>query len=68
MVVVFKKLLVVLLRIAFGTYNDYKGIYIFDEALAADPNQDLIQLYHNYKKIANKKLQYVQHQTQECSN
>lgn len=24
-----------LLRIAFGTYNEYKGIYVFDEALAA---------------------------------
>jgi hypothetical protein len=44
------------------------GVDCWDEALAADPNQDLIQLYHNYKKIANKKLQYAQHQTQKCSN
>ena len=30
-----QEIISVLLRIAFGTYNDYKGIYIFDEALAA---------------------------------
>ena len=30
-----QEIISVLLRIAFGTYSNYKGVYIFDEALAA---------------------------------
>jgi hypothetical protein len=34
------------------------GIDCWEEALAADKDQDHVQFYHNYRKIANKKLQH----------
>ncbi len=33
------------------------GVDVWNEALDIDPNQDLVKLYHNYKKTAYEKLE-----------
>lgn len=41
------------------------GIDVWEEAIAFDKDQDHIEFYHNYKKIANKKLQHESSRSKE---
>ena len=38
-----QEILSLLLRIAFGTYNGYQGVYIFDEALSAVSKDEVMK-------------------------
>lgn len=43
------------------------GIDVWDEAVMFDKDQDHIEFYHNYRKIANKRLHEIS-RSQEASN
>ena len=60
-----------LLRFAFGTFNNYDGIYVIDEALSAVSNDDVMKKLLNYLdeyiKNLNQQIALVSHSPEKYS-
>ena len=66
-----QEIISVLLRIAFGTYNGYKGIYMFDEALAAVSKDavmaKLLSFLKSYIKELDLQVLFITHNADKIS-